>query len=147
MAYNHGRGNILHCGSNKFQLVSRSVMAAELQALTLGFDYVFFVKDFIDEILGVKMIIEAMIDSKHVFNVVEKDCKTAERRLQIDILALRKSYDLEELDRIAWIPASSNPADSLNKPVLTTKSPLFNIMEKNLLNFKPKGWAFSHKRK
>lgn len=45
-------------------------MAAEIQALVLGFDYAFLVKDLVEEILGRKMRIEAMIDSETVFNVV-----------------------------------------------------------------------------
>ena len=146
MADKNGNCNVLHYGSNKCQRVARSVMAAEIQALTLGFDYAFIVKDLVDEILGRQLRIEAMIDSKTVFNVVAKEGKTTERRLQIDITALRQSYDLGELDRIAWIPGASNPADSLTKPVLLTTSPLFDIMKNNKLHLAPQGWAISHER-
>lgn len=53
---------ILHYGRNKCQLVARSVMAAEIHALVIGFDLAFFVKDLFEKILGVKMRIEAMIN-------------------------------------------------------------------------------------
>lgn len=88
-----------------------------------------------------------MIYRKTVFNVEAKGRKSAERRLQIDILALRESYDLGELYRIAWIPGTENPADSLIKPVLTHISPLFKIMRTNLFTLNPEGWAISHETK
>lgn len=84
-------------------------MAAEIQALVLGFDYAYLVKDLLHEILGTKIKFEAMIDIKTGFNFVAKEEKTSERRLQIDIFVLRQSYDLGELDRVAWISSSSNP--------------------------------------
>ena len=143
----HENCNVLHYGSDKCKRIARSVMAAELHALVLGFDYAFLVKDLVEEILGRKIVVEAMVDNKSVFNVIAKDGKTAERRLQIYVLALRQSYDLGELERIAWIPGTDNPADSLTKPVLSTSSPLFNIMCSNKFSLKPDGWAVSHEKK
>lgn len=139
--------NIVHFGSNKCKRIARSVMAAEVQALVLGFDYAFIVKDLIEEIIGRSIRLEALIDSKTVFNVIAKDGQTAERRLQIDVLALRQSYDIGELDRLAWIPGKDNPADPLTKPVTNTTSPLFSIMTTNKFQTKPQGWAVSHERK
>ena len=146
MADDNGNCNLLHYGSNKCQRIARSVMAAEIQALVLGFDFAFLIKDLVDEILGTDMRIEALIDSKTVFNVVAKDGKTAERILQIDILAHRQSYDIGELDRIAWIPGNTNPADSFTKTILSTTSPLFHIMQKNKFTLVPQGWANSHEK-
>lgn len=40
------------------------------------------------------MIFEAIIDSKTVFFVVATDGKTAEKRLKVDDISLRKRYDL-----------------------------------------------------
>lgn len=87
----HNNCNILHNGSNKCQRIARSVMGAEIQALVLGFDFAFLEQYLIEEILGKSIRMEAMMDRKTVFNVVAKDGKTEERRLQIDILALRQN--------------------------------------------------------
>ena len=141
------RCNIIHFGSNKCKRIARSVMAAEIQALVLGFDYAYVIQHLVEEIIGRTIKLEAMIDSKTVFNVVAKDGQTAEKRLQIDVLALRQSYDLGELDRIAWIPGHENPADSLTKPVLTKKTPMFAMMESNNFGTEPHGWAVSHERR
>ena len=79
MVDKHNNCNILHYGSNRCQRIARSVMAAEVQALILGFDYAFMIKTLVEEILGTELIIEAMIDSRTVFNVVAKEAKTTER--------------------------------------------------------------------
>ena len=139
--------NIVHYGSNRCKRVARSVMAAEIQALVLGFDFAFIVKDLIEEILGREVKLEALVDSKTVFDVIARDAQTSERRLQIDVLALRQSYDRGELDRIAWIPGDKNAADPLTKYVLSKTSPLYMIMTTNKFGIRPQGWAVSHERK
>lgn len=93
------------------------MIAAEVQALVHGFGYAFLVRDLVKELLRGTLQLEAMIDRKKVFNIVAKDGKTTERRLQIDALALRKYYKDGELSRNFWIPGKSNPADALTKPV------------------------------
>ena len=103
-------------------------MEAKIQAVILGFDYAYIIKNQVEEILGRSMSIEAMIDSKTVFNVVAKEGKITEKRLQIDILALRQSYDGGELKHIAWIPGDINPEDPLTKPNFNTKTTLYTIM-------------------
>ena len=149
MVDDKGRCNILHYGSNKCKRIARSVMAAEVIALVLGYDVAFVVKDLVEEILGREVKLEVMIDSRTVFNVIAKDGQTAEKRLQIDVLALRQSYDAGELEQFSWIPGSVNPADALTKPVISLKSPLYMMMSTNVFDIDPKGWALtmSHEKK
>ena len=140
-----GNCNIVHYGSNRCKRVARSVMAAEIQALVLGFDYAYVVKDLIEEILGRTIMLDAMVDSKTVFDVIAKDAKTTERRLQIDVIALRQSYDMGELNRLAWIPGIMNASDPLTKDyVLKRNTPLYIIMASNKFAVTPQGWAVSH---
>ena len=70
----------------------RSVMAAKVHALVLGFDYAYVIREAVEEPLGRRVEIEAYVDSRTLFNVIAKDSPTAERRFQIDVLALRESY-------------------------------------------------------
>lgn len=81
-----GTANVIYFGSNMCQRIARSVMEAEVQALVLGFDYAFYVKDHVDALLGRRLDLEAMNDSRSVFNVIAKDEKTTERRWHIDVL-------------------------------------------------------------
>ena len=138
-----GRCNVLHYGSNRCRRIARSVMAAEIQALILGFDYAYLIKDQLDEILGRDVKIEAVVDSKTTFNVVAKEGKTTERRLQIDIMTLRQSYDNGELSRINWVPGPMNPSDPLTMPTLNKSNALYKIMVENRLELDIDGWATS----
>ena len=114
----HNACNIIHYASNRCKRVCRSVMAAEVHALILGFDYAYLIQNMLHEILGWTMEIEGITDSKTVFNVVAKEAQTTERRLQIDICTVKESYDKGELRRMFWEPGVSNAADPLTKPVL-----------------------------
>ena len=142
-----GNCNIVHYGSNRCKRVVRSVMAAEVQALVLGFDFSFVVKDLIEELLGREIKLEAMVDSKTVFDVIARDSQTAERRLQIDVLALRQSYNCGELDRLGWIPGEKNGADPLTKYALAKTTALYMMMKYNYFGIEPQGWSVSHERK
>lgn len=88
MVDDSGRCNIVHYGRNRCQRFSRSVMDAEVQALVLGFDYSYVVKDLIEELMGRKLRLEALVDRKTLYTVIAKDATTAQRRFHIDVLAL-----------------------------------------------------------
>ncbi len=40
---------------------------------------------------------------------------TSEKRLMIDIMALRQSYERREIDEIRWICGEDNPANAMTK--------------------------------
>lgn len=104
--------SVIDFGSNKWQLIARSVMAAEVPALVLGLYYAFHVKDRVNELLGRPLEFDSMIDSRSVLNVIAKDGETTQRLLQIFVLALRQSYDEKDILRISWVPGKHNPVDS-----------------------------------
>ena len=136
--------NILHYAYNRCKRVCRSVMAAEVHAMVLGFDYVYIIRDLIYEITGRKLDIEAITDSKSLFNVVTKDGQAAERRLQIDMLTLKQNYDAGELSRMSWIPGTLNPSDALTKYIVSKLTPLYQVMIDNKFVVPQKGWVKSH---
>lgn len=133
------RCNVLHYGITKCICIARSVMAAEVQALVHGSDYVYLVRDFVKELIGWPLTFEAIVDSKTVLNVVAKDGQSKERRLHIYVLALGHSYEEGHFLRIAWIPGTQNPADSLTILVLSTSSPWYKTMESNRFALVPQG--------
>lgn len=67
-------------------------MAMVLQALVLGFHFLHTLQHLIGDITGCTSKIESYDDSKMVFDVIDKDGNTTERRMKIDIAALRESY-------------------------------------------------------
>lgn len=54
-------------------------MESELHALILAFDHAFVIANLLHDALARKITIEAMVDSRTVFDVVAKHGKTAER--------------------------------------------------------------------
>lgn len=133
--------NLIHYGSNLCQRVVRSVLDAEIHGLVLGFDYAVVIQHLISRLLGKSIEREAFVDSKTLFKVVAKDRSTSEKRLMIDISALKQSYESGELSRLGWIMGVENPADGLTKPMLSTTFPLWTIMRSNIVHIKPIGWA------
>lgn len=61
------------------------------------------------------MPIVVCIDSYSLFECLVKLGTTNEKRLMIDITAIRQSYERRELAEIIWITGNSNPADALTK--------------------------------
>lgn len=87
----HGTANIVHNCSNRCKGATRSVLATEPHALVLAFDQAYGLRELTTEILEKNLLIEAVIDSKTLFDVVVKDRSPTEKRLQIDIFAVKQS--------------------------------------------------------
>lgn len=92
-------------------------------------------------ILSRTVPIEAFTDPKTVFDFVAKEGTTSESGLQIDVSAIPESDENGEMARIGWIPGGINPVDAFTKPIVTTASPLWNLMTSNFIDPKPIGWA------
>lgn len=141
LADEHGNANVIHYASSRCRRVTRSVMASELHNLTCGFDNAFVIQDLMMALTGHRHPIEAFIDSKTVFEIIAKQGRTMEKRLQIDVSALRESYSKGELARLAWIPGLSNPADALTKLGTMKETPLTAVMRTNKISPEVIGWA------
>lgn len=80
--------NVVHFATSKLRIVTRSVILIELHALLPGLDFLYFINDLLRTLLGRKIEIKALVDSKTVFDVVQMKWRTTEKRLQIYIHAL-----------------------------------------------------------
>ncbi|KAI0993019.1 hypothetical protein K3495_g15165 [Podosphaera aphanis] len=54
-------------------------------------------------------------DSFSLYECIVKLGTTNEKRLMIDVMALRQMYERRELAEVRWIDGNSNPADSMTK--------------------------------
>lgn len=88
-----------------------------------------------------RIAIDAYVDSRAVFNVVAKGGKNMENRLQIDVADLRESHAKGELNNLAWIPGTQNPADGMTKVLVSNNHPLIQLIRSNRLNSTPQGWV------
>ena len=115
--------NIIHWQSVKCRRVTRSVLASELYALSLGFDIASTMKSTITQILsrppqGSKVDTIPLImciDSKSLYDCLVKLGTTHEKRLMVDIMCIHQSYERREISEIIWIQGDENPADAMTK--------------------------------
>lgn len=133
--------NIVHFGSTRCQRVTRSVMAAEIHALLYGFDNAIIVQNLLHDVTGTLYSIDGLVDSKTLFNVVAKDGKTLEKRLQIDVHSIRESLNVGDLKRLGWIPGNQNYSDGLTKELINRSHPLWILMTTNKTDFIEDGWV------
>ncbi|KAI0991424.1 hypothetical protein K3495_g16763 [Podosphaera aphanis] len=136
--------NLIHWQSVKCRRVTRSVLASELYALSLGFDVAASIKSTMDQILAEsrqerKIPLKMCIDSKSLYECLVKLGSTQEKRLMVDIMCLRQSYERREIAEILWIPGDQNPADAMTKA--KPCDALRKILETNRLQMDIGGWV------
>ena len=113
------KGNLIHWSSTKSKRVTRSVLASEIYGMVGGVDMAIAINS------TIKMITEQLdlpdiplivcTDSYSLYECLVKLGTTQEKRLMIDIMALRQSYERRELFEVRWINGQDNPADAMTK--------------------------------
>ena len=78
-------------------------------------------------------------DSYSLYECLVKLGSTKEKRLMIDIMALRQMYERRELFEIRWINGHDNPADSMTKSKPNTA--LETFINTNRLRIRVEGWV------
>ncbi|KAL0929476.1 uncharacterized protein CTRU02_204398 [Colletotrichum truncatum] len=112
-------GNIIHWSSTKCKRVTRSVLASELYGMTTGFDSGISLSSTLNRILrtlnlpGIPVVI--CTDSRSLYECLVRLGTTDEKRLMIDIMSLRESYEKKEISEVRWIDGKDNPADAFTK--------------------------------
>ena len=109
------RANIIHWSSVKCKRVTRSVLAAELYAMSLGFDNAAVIKSTIQQILRRPIDLTIYIDSKSLYDCLVRLGTTHEKRLMIDIMCLRQAYERREISQVVQIDRKYNITDAITK--------------------------------
>ncbi|KAF2726857.1 hypothetical protein EJ04DRAFT_452512 [Polyplosphaeria fusca] len=73
-------------------------------------------------------------DSRSLYDCLVKLGTTNEKRLMIDIMSLRESYENREIQEIRWINGKDNPADACTKK--TPNQALQKLVSTNHLTVK-----------
>jgi hypothetical protein len=76
-------------------------------------------------------------DSYSLYKCLVKLSTTEEKRLMIDIMALRQSYKRREITEIRWIDGKDNPADAMTKS--TPNKTLEKFIDFNQLSIRVEG--------
>ena len=139
LADKNDNANILHWSSTKCRRITRSVLASELYAMSNGYDMAISVKTTIELTLGLKLPLIVCTDSKSLYDCLVKLGTTQEKRLMVDLMCLRQSYERREIAEVKWIDGDSNPADAMTKS--KGCSALRDLIDTNKVNIKVTEWV------
>jgi len=137
------KGNLIDYRSVKSQRVTRSVLASEVYGMTAGVDMAYAIGT------TIKMVTQQLdlptvptivcTDSYSLYECLVKLGTTKEKRLMIDIMAIRQSYERRELQEVRWINGSDNPADAMTKA--NPNKALETFLDTNRLGIRVEGWV------
>ena len=82
------------------------MLVSELYTLSLGFDVAATMKSTLDSMFSGSsqgIPLSMCVDSKSLYECLVKLGTTQEKRLMVDLLCLRQSYERREITEILWI--------------------------------------------
>jgi hypothetical protein len=133
--------NLIYYSSTKTKRVTRSVLASEIYGIVEGVDMAIAINTTIKMItkqLGFPQTpIVVCTDLYSLYKCLVKLGTTQEKRLMIDIIALRQSYKRRKITKIRWIDEKDNPADAITKS--TPNKALEKLINTNQLGVRVEG--------
>jgi hypothetical protein len=130
--------NLIHWSSIKCKRVIRSVLAAELYAMINDFDVEAIIKSIIERMLHISLSLILLTDSKSLYDCLVKLDTIAKKRLMIDLMCLRQSYERRKIAEIRWIDEDSNSADAMTKS--KPCNALIKLIDTNTIELKTTEW-------
>ena len=125
--------------------MTRSVLAAEIYAFEACLDYCITLRHDLHSIVSQRLKIQLFKDSKSLFDTITKLTTLSEKRLLIDISAIRESYRAGDLDDVAHLSSEYNLADCLTKD--KESSFLTSLMETGKLSHPVNQWIIRETEK
>lgn len=96
----------------------RSTLAAEALSLQGGIEEAVYIKSMLQEVLGnakTELPIVAYVDNKSVVEALYSTKMVGDRRLRIDIAAIKQSLARKEVAVVRWVPGDDQLANCLTK--------------------------------
>jgi hypothetical protein len=108
--------NLIHAASMKSRRVARSALAAETLALSEAFDVGYVIRQSMECLLGCSLPLVLYTDARSLYHLtISLSACPTERRLAIDIAAVREAFEKRVISDIVLISGESNPADGCTK--------------------------------
>ena len=109
------RINILHWFSIKCKRMIRNVLTFELYKLIHKFNFEAALKTTIKKILRFNISLIVYTDFRFLYQCLMKLKTIEKKRLMIDVMNLRQSYERREITEIKWIDENNNSIDVMIK--------------------------------
>ena len=109
---------IISWSSTKVKRVVRSTIAAEALSLQEGLEDAMYLKTLITELLPKQdnsLPIVAIVDNKSVIEALNSTKMVDDKRLRLDIAAIKESMRKNEIAEIKWAPGGEQLANCLTK--------------------------------
>lgn len=135
---------IVHYGSWKCRRVTRSVLGSEIYAFSHGMDFVLALSQDLGHIMSRKIDTVMFTDSKSLFDTITKLSTISEKRMLIDVAAIRESYASGELTNVAHILSRHNIANPFTKNN-ADMTQLYDLMETGYLRHPINQWIITPK--
>jgi hypothetical protein len=131
--------NILHWSLIKCKRITRSVLAAELFAMIHDFDVNSILKAILMKMLNTFISLILVIDSKSLYDYLVRLDIIVKKRLMMNVMIFKQSYEKREIIEIKWIHESNNFVDSMTKS--KSFSALKTIIDINRINLDTIEWV------
>ena len=109
---------VLAWSSNKIKRVVKSTLAAEMLSLSDALDYAIYLRYIVMELTALEkgeVPISAYVDNKSVVDALHSTKAVEDKRLRIDIGAIKQLMKRKEVASIQWIPGKMMLANVLTK--------------------------------
>ena len=104
--------------AHKIKRVVRSTLAAETLGLEEGLEASYYYREMMASILGVKprtVMIEAYVDNKSIIEAILSTRLVEDKRLRVDVAAIKESLQLHDVKKIQWVPGHLQLANPMTK--------------------------------
>ncbi len=97
--------------------MTRSILVVELYAMIYDFDVDSVLKAILTKMLELDAFISLIlvIDSKSLYDCLIRLEIIVEKRLMMNVMILRQSYEWREITEVRWISENHNSVDALTK--------------------------------
>jgi hypothetical protein len=126
------KANIIHWSSIKCKRMIRSVLTIELYVMTHEFDSGSIIKSISERILHIFL-------SMILYECLVKLDTTSEKRLMIDLMCLRQSYERREITKIRWIDKNTNSVDAMTK--INSCQTFTKLIDTNIIDLRTTAWV------
>jgi hypothetical protein len=133
------RINLIHWSSIKCKRVIKSVLAVELYVMINDFDVEAIIKSIIERMLRIFLSLILLKNSKSLYDCLVKLDTIAEKKLMIDLMCFRQSYERRKIAEIRWIDEDNNLADAMTKSKFCNV--LIKLIDSNIIELKITEWV------
>jgi hypothetical protein len=133
------KANIIHWLFTKCKRMIKSVLTAKLYTMTNEFDADSVIKSIIQRVFNIFLSMILLIDSRSLYDCLVKLEITSEKRLMIDLMCFRQSYERREITKIRWIDDDFNLADAMTK--INSCQILTKFIDTNIIDLRTTAWV------